>query len=118
MAKRMITVTQIQSAIRYCADCGAQVGRYGCETCNSKYFATTIQPRICPIDGGKIRPAADRMTGMWWMLSSHQMTWRCDGCSFVGTFADFANEVNQRDGGASCVNEDAGNAAGMRHGKF
>jgi len=115
----MTNATQIRSTARYCPECGTQVGRYGCDQCNGWYYANAIQPRTCPIDGGKIRPAADKMAGMWWIdLPSHRQTWRCDGCSFVGTFQDFALKANRREGGASCVNEDADNAAAMRYGQF
>lgn len=65
------------------------------QSVNSKFYAEHIAPRTCAICGGQIRPAADWMTGEWWMLSSHKMAWRCGSCSFTGTFSDFCDEADK-----------------------
>lgn len=81
--------------------------KFSCDTCdsagtrkqieNSEFYATHIAPRTCPLCGCKIRPAADKMTGEWWMTPSHTQIWRCEGegCGFVGTFADFCDQKDR-----------------------
>lgn len=76
--------------------------RFTCDTCesagtrkqieNSAFYAANIAPRTCPLCGSKIRPAGDKMQDDWWMTPSHTQTWRCEGCSFVGMFADFCDQ--------------------------
>lgn len=82
--------------------------RFTCDTCesagtrkqieNSAFYSTHIAPRTCPLCGDKIKPAADKMTGDWWMTPSHTQIWRCegDGCGFVGTFSQFCDKSDRR----------------------
>lgn len=98
--------TRIRLNSQYCPECGTRKIRGVCEVCqpeaakqrqaeNSAYYAAHIAPRTCPLCGDRIRPAADKMTGEWWMLGSRQQTWRCEGCTFVGTFQDFCDQHNR-----------------------
>lgn len=100
-------VTQIRLHSQYCPKCGTRKIRGKCEYCdhdaekqrqaeNSAFFAKNIPPRTCPLMGGKMRPAEDKMTGDWWMLPSHQQIWRCECCGFVGTFQDFCDEHDRQ----------------------
>lgn len=99
------TVIRLHS--QYCETCGTRKIRGICETCNpeaekqrtadnSAFYDAHIAPRTCPLCGDRIRPAADKMEGEWWMLPSHRQTWRCDGCTFVGTFQDFCDEHDRQ----------------------
>lgn len=62
---------------------------------NSTIYEEYFAPPTCAICGGQIIPAADKMTGDWWMLSTHKMVWRCGSCSFTGTFSDFCDEADK-----------------------
>lgn len=95
--------TQIRLNSQYCPTCGTRKIRGKCEYCdpdaekqrqaeNSSFYAKNIPPRTCPLCGDRIRPAADKMTGEWWMTPSHTQIWRCEGCSFTGTFSDFCDQ--------------------------
>lgn len=102
-------VTQIRLNSQYCPTCGTRKIRGKCEYCepdaekqrqaeNSVFYAKNIPPRTCPLCGDRIRPAANRMTGEWWMMPSHAQIWRCegDGCGFVGTFSQFCDESDRQ----------------------
>jgi hypothetical protein len=63
---------------------------------NSAFYAARIPPRTCPICGDRIMPYAQRMQGDWWMQPSRTWAWRCQGCTYIGDFRDFADEANRQ----------------------
>ena len=56
-------------------------------------IAAGIRPRPCKICNGNRRPAADKMSGVWWMTRSRNWQWRCEACGFVGDELAFLNEA-------------------------
>ena len=80
--------------------------RYECDHCratgtkqqieNSAFYAERIPSKTCPICGDKQRVYAQRMSGDWWMSPTRKWIWRCEGCTFVGTLADFRDEADRQ----------------------